>query len=578
MAVDGIFLHFIKKEISAFAVGAKVDKIYMPSRAELVFVLRSRQGSRRLFISVSGNSPRINFTSSNPENPQNPPMLCMFFRKQLSGAILRDIRQEGLDRILYLDFDAVNEIGDLVKRTLVIEIMAQYSNCILVNEENVILDAIKRVDSTKSSYREVLPLLIYKLPPQQDKINLLSDPPSAALESVLSAPEKLLSASILSHVSGVSPLIAKEIAYRISLGDVLIKELGESQKERLLFEFSALAEMIRDGSGRPTYLKDNTGNLLDFSYMPLTFYANAADIVLCDSLSEILDLFYVEREKYLRAKAKAEDLFRLVNNMIERTSKKIDLQRNELLSGEEMEQKRKFAELISANIYSLPKGVDHYDVDDYYNNYQPVRIPALPELSPAANSQKYYKEYRKAQTAKKILTEQIEKGAADLEYLRSVQDALSRTESQGEISELRAELSLAGFLKSKTGIKNKKNSSIPPFEFTAPSGAVVYVGRNNLQNDALTFKKAGKSDWWFHVKKAPGSHVVLCTQNREASDEDMEFAARTAAWFSSVRDRGMAEVDYTQIKNIKKPPASKPGFVIYHVYNTAYVKAENPLK
>ena len=415
MAIDGLFLHFIKHEIAAFAVGAKVDKIFMPSRYELVLVLRTRTETKRLFISVGGNSPRINFTASNPENPQNPPMICMFFRKQLTGAVIRGLRQQGLDRTLFLDLDATNEIGDRVKRTLVVEIMAQYSNCILLDENGIVLDALKRVDASKSSFREILPQLVYKLPPQQDKADLETEPAQEALARILSLPGKMLSSAVLSSVSGVSPLTARELAYRVTLGDAKVEGLQPLQIERLGMELEALSEMIRGGRCRPCYLKDDNGELLEFSFFPLTLYANAATPVFCGDLSGILDLFCVEREKLQRARSKAEDLYKTVDSLIERTARKINLQREELLSGEEMEEKRRFAELIGANIYALPRGVDHYEIPDYYQDYRIITVPASPELSPSANSQKYYKEYRKAQTAKKVLTAQIEKGAADLD-------------------------------------------------------------------------------------------------------------------------------------------------------------------
>ena len=576
MAIDGIFLHFMQCEIADWAVGAKVDKIFMPAKYELVFVLRTRTESRRLFISVGGNSPRLNFTSSNPENPQNPPMICMLFRKLLTGAVIRGIRQHGLDRVLFIDFDASNEIGERTTYTLVVEIMGQYSNCILLNADGVIVDALRRVDLSKSSFREILPQISYRLPPQQDKINILTDTPELACERILSKDGVLLSAAFLSCVSGVSPLTAREIAYRVVLGDCAVGTLTPMQQDRLLFELKQLSSMIRTGKCSPCYLRGVNGEYLDFSFMPLTFYSNAAQIIPVGSLSEILDLFYVEREKLIRAKAKAEDLYRTVNGLIERTAKKINNQRAELLSADALEEKRRFAELINANIYALKKGFDTYEVADYYHDNRPVRIPVSSMLSPAANAQKYYKEYRKAQTALQVLSQQIKKGEEDLAYLKTVQDALCRAETQGELGEIRAELSQTGFLRSKTGTKNKKNSNLPPYTFSAPGGHVVFVGRNNLQNDMLTFKKAAKSDVWFHVKQAPGSHVILSLNGDTATDGEMQFAAQTAAWFSSVRNSGMAEVDYTLVKNIKKPPGSKPGYVIYHVYNTAYVKTEKP--
>lgn len=576
MAIDGIFLYFLRKELADFAIGAKVDKIFLPTRYELVISLRTRTETRKLFISVSGNSPRINFTDYLPENPMTPPMLCMLLRKQLCGAVIKDIRQIGFDRILLIDFDATNEIGDRVSRTLVVEIMAQYSNCILLDENNNILDALKRVDSTKSSFREILPLKPYKLPPQQDKLDLVNASPDIITEKILSFKDKKLSSAILSTVGGISPLISKELSYRVALGEFDVCNMNELMIDRLKLEISLLSDSLKNYINTPCYLTDKFGNYIDFSYMPLTQYDNNADINYTKTLSELPDIFYFERERLQRAKSKAEDLFRTVNQLIDRTSKKINVQREELASCEDMDKKRIFAELINANLYQLEKGNTVYTVQNYYDNYNSVDIPVLPHLTPSQNSQKYYKEYRKAQTAQKMLTDLLEKGSADLEYLFSVKDELSRASTERELGEIRAELSSAGFLKSKTGTKNKKNAPLPFLEFDAPDGFRVFVGRNNLQNDQLSFKKASKNDIWFHAQKAPGSHVILSLEGREPTAAAMEFAASTAAYFSSVKERGMVEVDYTTVKNLKKPPASNPGFVIYHVYNTLYVKATNP--
>lgn len=576
MGIDGIFLHFIKNEISEFAIGAKVDKISLPTKYELLMTLRTRSESRKLFISVGGNSPRINFTDFAPENPMTPPMVCMLFRKQLSGAVVKHVRQVGLDRILMIDFDAVNEIGDRVQRTLVVEIMAQYSNCILLDENGIIIDALKRVDSSKSSFRTVLPQNRYILPPQQDKLSLLEFDADFCAKRVLSHKDKKLSAAVLSGIAGVSPLISKEIAYRVTLGDPEITELNDSMKERLCHELNFIKALMSENNVRPCYISDENGNMIVFSYMPLTIYDNSSLAVYSDNLSQLLDKCYFEREKLQRAKSKADDLFRTVDLLIERTSKKINVQSEELNACEDMDIKRIYAELINANLYSLQKGHDYYEVQNYYDEYKTIRIPVLPHLSPSANSQRYYKEYRKAQTAKKMLTELISKAHDDLSYLISVHDELSRATTEGELTEIRAELSSAGFMKSKTGTKNKKNKPLPVLEFDTPDGFKIYVGRNNLQNDYLSFKKASKNDIWFHVQKAPGSHVILSLEGKEATSDSMEFAASAAAFFSSVKDRGMVEVDYTKVRNLKKPPASKPGFVIYHVYNTIYIKAKNP--
>lgn len=575
MAFDGLFLHMIKQELSAFAVGSKIDKIYLPTRYELVISLRSRVGTKKLFVSVGGNAPRINFTQQVPENPAKPPMICMLFRKLLTGAVVTEIRQQGLDRILFIDLNGFNEIGDRVRYTLVVEIMAQYSNCILLDDKNIIIDSLKRVDFTKSSYREVLPQREYVLPPSQDKLNLLSVSAEEVVEKIKALQYKTLSGAILNTVSGVSPVLSRELAYRVCLGDKAVEDFNDAQYARLLKELSELKDILISGEAKPCYLTDTAGTLLEYSFLPLTFMANDAKINLCDSLSDLLDVFYTEKEKKMRAHAQAEDLIKLINALIERTTKKINVRRAELPDETEIEEKRVCAELINVNIAFLPKGAAFYEIENYYDENRIKRIKAYPELSPQKNAQKYYKDYKKAQTAKKVLAQQIENALSELEYLQSVQDELTRAESFAELSEIREELREAGFLKTGNQ-KIKKPNQLQPFSFISPNGFRVLVGRNNLQNDKLMLKTAKKTDLWFHVKNAPGSHVVLCAEGEQPSQQDCEFAAGIAVWFSSVRERGKAEVDYTQIKNIKKPPASAPGYVIYHVYKTIYAESIQP--
>ncbi len=575
MGIDGLFLSCLKKEIGDFAVGAKIDKIFMPAKYELVFVLRTRAETRRMFISAAGNAPRAGFIRSVPENPASPPMLCMLLRKLLAGAVITGVRQHENDRLLFFDLSGTNELGDRVSYTLAAELMGQNANCILLDGNGVIIDALKRVDSRLSSYREILPKKTYVYPPPQKKRLLPDTPPEEIVREVSLRSGEMLSGALVKTVSGCSPLLGKEIAYRVLLGDAPVDSLSPAVFERLRGELAGIAEALRSG-GAPSYITGENGEPLAFSFLPLTHLVAAGTVRSAQSYSQMLELLFSEREKHVRARAKAADLFRTVDTLIERTSRKISAQREELQSPEEMEKKRRFAELINANIYRLPKGVSVYEVEDYYDNGALLRIPAKPELSPALNAQRYFKEYRKAQTAKKIVAEQIEKGEADLEYLKTVRFALENAETFGELSEIRAELSINGFLRSKTGTQNKKRSTVPPLTYQTPGGFTVLVGRNNLQNELITFKKAKKTDYWFHVKGAPGSHVILQCGDAKPSEQDMETAASIAAWHSSVRAAGSAEVDYTEARHIKKPPAARSGYVIYHVYKTALVKARLP--
>ncbi len=575
MALDGIFLHLLGEELKEVLLGAKVDKIHQTQKTELVFTLRTRSGAYRLLLSASGNAPRLHLTTQSIENPPKPPMLCMLMRKHLGGATLIDIQQEGLDRILKLVFSSVNELGDRVTRTLVIEIMAQYSNIILLDENGVIIDAVKRVDSTKSSVREVLPGLSYELPPSQNKLDITKDSAEEIIEAVTSKNTKLSNA-ILSSMEGMSPVLCREIAFRTAGADTVANELSDNQKVKLAFEFDMLKNTVLHRTVSPNAVADTDGKLLDFSFVPVTQYGSAAQYLSYESLSETLERFYFERERLARTKSKAEDLFKNINNLIERLSKKISNQMAELEECKDREEKKIYAELINANLYRLSKGSTVYELENYYDDYKTVAIPVKPELTPTENAQRYYKEYRKLRTAEEMLTKLIAEGREELVYLRTVLDELSRAETEREISEIRQELSDGGFVKQKNQGKIKKSQPMPPLEFDAPDGFKVYVGRNNIQNDKLSLKTAMKSDLWFHIQKAPGSHVILSVDGREPTEKAMEYAAKIAAYYSSGREAGAVEVDYTEVRNLKKPVGAKPGFVIYHVYNSVLVKPEIP--
>lgn len=578
MALDGIFLHLLSQELSEILIGAKVDKIHQTQKTELVFTMRTRSGAYRLLMSASGNSPRLHLTTHSIENPANPPMFCMLMRKHLGGATLVDIKQIGFDRILKLIFSCVNEIGDRVTKTLVIEIMAQYSNIILIDENDIIIDSIKRVDMTKSSVRQILPGMKYELPPMQNKMNILSCQVNDIVKKI-TAKDVALNNALLSVVEGMSPVLCREIAYRTAGKDVIASELSDLQKEKLLFELDVLKNTVANRTIAPTSVADSDGKLLDFSFIPITQYGAVVKYNSFESLSEVLENFYYERERLIRTKSKAEDLFKTVNNLIERLAKKISNQMTELDDCKDRDEKRIFAELINANLYRLSKGQLFFELENYYDENKIVKIPVKPELTPSENAQRYYKEYRKMRTAEEKLTELISEGRTNLEYLRTVLDELNRAETEREIAEIRNELASGGFIKHKiTHGKLKKNQPMPPLEFTTPDGFKVYVGRNNIQNDKLSLKTAEKNDLWFHIQKAAGSHVILSLEGRTATETAMEFAAKTAAYYSSGREAGAVEVDYTQVKNLKKPVGAKPGYVIYHIYNSVLAKPENPEK
>ena len=576
MALDGIYLNFLVSEVNELLAGAKVDKIHQPSKNELVFIMRTRGGMHKLYFSADANSPRFAVVNSVPENPQTPPMLCMLFRKRLVGATLINVEQYGLDRIAFFNFDATNEIGDRVKLTLAVEIMAQHSNVILFNEENRIVDALRRVDSEKSSYRLVLPGAQYKLPPPQDKLDIRNVEPQEICQGVLSLANSKLSSAILKTMQGVSPLLSREIAFRVCGDDKGISELSTEEKMALLCEISSLKTMVASGETKPTMVLDESEKPMEFSFMPITQYGGAYRVITKSDVFELLEGFYSERDRVLRTRSKGAELFKLLDNAIERTSRKLNNQQEDLRKCADREELRIKAELITAVQYKLEKGASVYEVENYYDNNNIVKISVDPALSPSQNSQKLYKEYRKACTAENMLIKLIDEGEQDLEYLKSVKDLLERSTLEREFSEIKDELISQGFIKPKKSSKKQvKKQALPPLEFKTSQGLTVLVGRNNIQNDKLTFKVGRKGDMWLHAQKCPGSHVLLLSDGGEIPDDAIVEAAEIAAYYSSAKDGTVVTVDYTDVKNIKKPNGAKPGFVVYYTYYSVNVKPKD---
>ncbi|MBQ7228227.1 MAG: NFACT family protein [Clostridia bacterium] len=588
MALDGLFLHCIGQELETAVIGAKVDKVYQPSSEELVLTLRSRDlGALKLLLCARANSPRIHLTKASFENPATPPMLCMLLRKRLGGATLTGIRQAGFDRILFLDFSATNELGDKETLTVAMEIMAQYSNVILIGPDGKIIDALKRVDLTRSSKRLILPGLAYELPPQQDKLALPEHSVEELVERIRSFSAKTLSSAVLSSVQGVSPALAREVAFRALGDDKHLSEMTEDDFVDLEYPLLELKKEVASPTHTFCVVRDDNDRPFEFSFWALKQYGPGMATDHYETASELLDEYYAKRDSMERIAHKSSDLRRFLNTATERIARKVEVQRAELAKSVDREKLRVYAELINANLYQLEKGVLYYDLENYYDENRVLRVPADPALSPAQNSQKYYKDYRKTYTAEKKLTEQIEQGTEELAYLETVKDALSRAETERDIGEIRRELVASGYLKDKTPEKKNRRGSqrrdgkkarsakqppaMPPLEYETTDGFRVLVGRNNLQNDKLSMKQAGKLDMWLHTKDFPGSHVIIEAQDGEVSDRAIEEAAIIAAVNSTARTGDKVPVDYTLVKNLKKPAGARPGKVIFHTNWTIYV-------
>ena len=572
MALDGIFLTKIKNELNDKAVGLRVDRVNQPTNDEIILNLRGRNGNYKLLFCVRADSPRLHFTSHSIDNPPVPPMFCMLLRKYLTGAAVKGFRQFESDRILFVDFDASNEIGDRIEVSLCIEVMNKYSNLIFIKDGKII-DAVKRVDITTSSVRQILPGMEYKLPPKQDKLSLTESNIDDVFERICCFSEKSLSGAIMSSVQGVSPVVAREIAHRVAFEDATVAQLSADNLTALKNELTAIKNDIN--SYDAVYmLTELNGKPKDMSHIEVKQYGSALECKKYESPSELLDDFYFERDRINRINHRGRELIKLLNKLIERTARKIALQKEELKRCEEKDTLKLYGELIVANLYRLTKGTSFYEVENYYDNCNIIKIPCNPALSPAENQKKYYKDYRKAQTAEKLLVGLIDQGEQELIYLESVLEELSRADTDTEISLIRLELSQAGYIKNTKAKKQKPPKELPPYEFETSDGFRVIVGRNNIQNDRLSLKTARKTDMWLHTQKIPGSHVIICGDGKEISDLAIEEAAVIAATYSKAKDSSLVPVDYTPVKQLKKPVGSKAGMVIYHEYYTIIVNPD----
>lgn len=578
MALDGAFLHKLREEIAEKALESRIDKIYQPLREEVVLLFRSKGFNGRLLLSCRGTAARIQFTDTAPENPVVPPMFCMLLRKHLMGAKLVAVEQPGLERVLFLRFDAVNEMGDRVAPALVLEILGSKANLLLLDGEGRIIDAVRRSDLENAGDRLIQPGARYELPPSQHKVNLLEEPAADVLERLREKEGMELSAALRETLDGASPIVCREAAFRaVRRKGAAVEELTADDRERLRLYLENLAEEIRTG-GRPTLVVKPDGTPWDFTYIPLSQYGREAVTRELPDYSVLLDTFYAEREKAERIRRQSQDLLRLLSNLTQRTARKIAAQKKDLEKSADREKYRIYGELLKANLHRVPKGASHVELENYYDpDMAPVRIPLNAALSPAQNAQRYFKEYKKTYTAEQVLGEQIAAGEKELVYLDSVFDALSRAESTAELQDIREELAAGGYLK-RGGAKGK---SLParskPMRFLSSDGFSILVGRNNRQNDELTLRVAAKNDIWLHVKNIPGSHVIVLTEGAVPPDRTLEEAAILAAYYSKARQSASVPVDYAPVRKVKKPAGAKPGMVIYEGNRTAYVQPDGEL-
>lgn len=567
MALDAITMSLLAAELDESLQGSRIDKIHQPSKDEVVFHMRKRDGNVKLLLSARSGSARLCLTNESFENPQTPPSFCMLLRKYLSGARFIGATSVEGERIIMLTFTATSEMGDTVNIDIASELMGRYANLVIINGQGKIIDAMKRVDADASSVRQLLPGLTYKLPPNRDNPKFISQT-QAVVDKVFTY-NGTVDQAFLRCSQGMGPVVAREIAYLAHTGDSYADKLTEQQEQAVI----DAACKVRAYFDKPRYtvVYNQQGAPSEYSFLPLTQY-EGLETKSFDSINRLLDEYYSEKDKAERLRQKGKDLHKLVQNLVERTTRKQIARKEELTQSIDNEKFRIYGELLTANLYQLEKGMKKVEVLNYYDNTT-VTIPLDPKLSGNQNAQKYYKEYKRKQTAVKMLTMLIAQGEIELEYLQSVSYSVNNAANEAELMAIRSELHDAGYLKY---YKNRDKRQKPQdfIRYTSSDGFLILVGRNNLQNDRLTMKTARGKDMWFHTKNAPGSHVVVMSEGMDIPLTTQNEAAMLAVHHSSRKGNAKVEVDYTFVKNIRKTNDLKPGMVIYDTYETAYIAAD----
>lgn len=556
-------LKYVREELSEL-VGSRIEKIFQPSREEVVITFRkpnsSDRGAKRVIFSANGSSARVNLTEAALENPPSPPMFCMLLRKHLGSGRLLGIRQDGLERILYFDFECVNEIGDIVTNTLTAEIMGRFSNIILVRGGRVI-DSIKRVTDEISGVRRILPNIVYETPPRLERVDFFAENDRKISALIENKTERLVKA-LPAVLEGISPIFAREAAfYAAGDTDAACCELTDEQKERLDLFFDNARK-----SACFTEIIDESGAKKDFSFVDVNQYGNGFAKRHFASANALLDDFYEKKSD--RASQRARDMLKLIKSRAERTARKLELRKKELADCADRENLRVCGDIVNANIYRLEKGMTSALLDDFYTGEQ-RKIALDARLTPAQNAQKYYSEYRKLCTAEKMLTGLIAEGKSELSYYESLLDSVTRAKTDGELTEIKRELAEQGLIRGEKTLGKPKKSE--PLKFRSSDGFTIFVGKNNKQNDELTLKTSKASDIWLHVKDIAGSHVIIKTEGKTPPERTIVEAARLAAYHSKAKNGSGVPVDYTAVKFVKKPAGARPGMVIFTDNRTLYV-------
>ncbi len=562
MAFDGVVISNIVKDMKMRLPGGRIYKIYQPENDEINLVIKNQGKTFRLMLNASATLPLVYFLQGNKTNPAAAPNFCMLLRKHIGNGRIIGIEQPGFERIIMIEIEHLDELGDLCRKKLVIELMGKHSNIIFIDDNGRIIDSIKRVGAQISSVREVLPGYDYVLPPNE-KVSPL-DITKDYFNSVVLNKSTSIEKALYTSVTGFSKEIAGELCYEAGVdGNFSTDSLADANKESLWKVFLNLVDRIKNGDYQPVIIYDN-GEPVAFSAVPLTMYSdlnweNYGDI------SNLLEAYYAKRDIYSRMHQKSTDLRRVLSTAIERTSKKYDIQRKQLKDTEKREKYKVYGELLQTYGYEAEQGQKSIKVNNYYTNEE-IMIPLDETLTPLENANKYFNKYNKLKRTYEASLILVRESKESLDHLLSLQNSLEMAESEADLIEIKEEMVLTGLIKAKTGKKNEgKKERSKPLHFLSSDGFHMYVGKNNLQNDQLTFKTASPKDMWFHAKEMPGSHVIVKLDGAEdIPDTTYEEAARLAAFYSSGKTSPKVEIDYTRRVNLKKPPQSNPGYVIYH--------------
>ena len=563
MAFDGFVISNIVNELNEKILNGRIYKIYQPEADEITLVIKQNRENLRLHLSASPSLPIVYLSNQGKQNPIQAPNFCMLLRKHLGSGRIISVEEPGYERIIEITVEHLDELGDVCQKKLIIELMGKHSNLIFVGQDGMILDSIRHVGANVSSKREVLPGMTYSMPPTQHK----KDIDSLTLEDFLTGikPKPVpVTKALYSSITGMSSFLANEICYRAGVdGNQSTDALTQDQCSGLYSQLKKLAVSVEKHEYVPNIIYQN-GEPKEFSCFPMTSYKTSYEVKVFPSISDVLVIYYSEKEKYTRMKQKSADLRKIVQTSIERTSKKYDLQRKQLLDTEKRDQYKIYGELIQAYGYGLEPESKSLKCLNYYTNKE-VTIPLDPVKTPQENAQKYFARYNKLKRTYEALSELTVETKDDLMHLESIASSLNLAENEQDLSSIKQELSDYGYLKKRGSKGTKKPAKSKPLHFVSSDGFHMYVGKNNYQNDELTFKFANGGDWWFHAKNMPGSHVIVKKEQADTlPDATFEEAGRLAAFYSSGRQAPKVEVDYIQRKELKKPPKAKPGFVIYH--------------